>query len=288
MVRRARTVQRPIRTSVTSSRTRGRMKFTSSGTVFLAKPARRLRRIERQRRHEREVLVHRDADENAQSVDDDADGVLLEGVVPAEQPSAQDRVDAISVRLPALGPVGLSVRATHRRVRRARRVDDASSRRDRPRGLACAGITVQRTAKAARTAHRSSHPRGRDFTRELAISCERARRAMLEQLEIRHSDERGRGLFACAPLPADSLVLRALPAAVVADDAEARRRWSATASRAPTGRRAREAAQRCSASAAPIIAARGWSTTTSAPRSACSATRPPPTGPPARRARCGC
>ena len=47
---------------------------------------------------------------------------------------------------------------------------------------------------------------------------------MLEQLEIRHSDERGRGLFACAPLPADSLVLRALPAAVVADDAEARRR----------------------------------------------------------------
>ena len=47
---------------------------------------------------------------------------------------------------------------------------------------------------------------------------------MLEQLEVRHSDERGRGLFACAPLPADSLVLRALPAAVVADDAEARRR----------------------------------------------------------------
>ena len=33
---------------------------------------------------------------------------------------------------------------------------------------------------------------------------------MLEQLEIRHSDERGRGLFACAPLPADSLVLRSL------------------------------------------------------------------------------
>ena len=60
---------------------------------------------------------------------------------------------------------------------------------------------------------------------------------MLEQLEIRHSDERGRGLFACAPLPADSLVLRALPAAVVADDAEARRRCRASASRAPTARR---------------------------------------------------
>ena len=109
---------------------------------------------------------------------------------------------------------------------------------------------------------------------------------MLEQLEIRHSDERGRGLFACAPLPADSLVLRALPAAVVADDAEARRRCCvclARTDRPPCRRGAAVLCKRCAE-----IAARGCSTTTSAPRSACSATRPPPTGPPARRARCGC
>ena len=45
---------------------------------------------------------------------------------------------------------------------------------------------------------------------------------MLEQLEIRHSDDRGRGLFSAAPLPAQSVVLRTVPCALVADDAEAR------------------------------------------------------------------